>query len=180
MKAVRGSKLASVRSYQWHEFEPFRHESNSDQPLWRSAIAAPEPTEFAVKLIVPLACRHFKAARAGFAATHLNHAWMCLVRGDPPIEAISPQIDQSTATTQPFLDPIQHLRCVVLRVRSRQDTTIGIEEADTFLMQDVVGEDVIVYATLFQPIDDVQIGIEVPDPALWAHVEDRTLGGAVT
>src|SRR5688572_15556374 len=58
--------------------ESFRHESNANQPLWWSAIAAPEPTEFAIKLIVPLACRHFKAARAGFAATHLNHAWVCL------------------------------------------------------------------------------------------------------
>src|SRR5688572_2161379 len=105
---------------------------------------------------------------------------MSLVRGDPPIEAISPQIDQSTATTKPLLDPIQHLRRVVLRMRSREDTTIGIQEADTFLMQNVVGEDVIVYATLFQPIDDVQVGIEVPDPSFWAHVEDRSPGRTVT
>ena len=39
----------------------------------------------------------FQAACTGFTATHFNDARMGVVRGNPPVEAISPQIDQPTA-----------------------------------------------------------------------------------
>src|SRR5262245_55622136 len=41
--------------------KPLRHKSNANQTLRRTAIAAPEATEFAIELVVALAGRHLEA-----------------------------------------------------------------------------------------------------------------------
>src|SRR3546814_3739633 len=58
-------------------------------------------------------------------------------------------------------DADEHRRRVIFRVCSRDDRLVGGEGGDPLGMQILVGDDVVGLAGALQPVDDVEVGIEI-------------------
>src|SRR6185369_5006474 len=78
------------------------------------------------------------------------------------------------------LKGIDHRQGVIFGMAAGDDATIILEKLSAFGIDAVIGDDVIFLASRFEPVDDMEIGIEVPDRPLRPGVQDRAAGRAVT
>ena len=112
-------------------------------------------------------------AGAGLAAAHLDHPGQGVVEGGAPVEAVAAEIHQPPAPGEIGIEGIEHGRRVIFGMAAGDDRAIGREQRQALAVDILVGDDVAALADGVQPVGDVEIGVEVPDPLLGAGVEDR-------
>ena len=111
---------------------------------------------------MPFARVTFPGARSNLAAPDLDHAGQGVVEGGAPVEPVAAQIHETSALAEIGLEGIQHGRGMILRMAAGDDRAIGLQQRQAFAMDILVGDDVAGLADGIHPIDDVEIGVEVP------------------
>ncbi len=103
--------------------------------------------------------------------------------GDAPVEPVAAQIHQPAAAIHVGLEGVQHALTVVFGMSSGDDGAVAGDRREPFGLEILVGDHVEGLVELLEPVENVSVGIELPEvgayPAKMAddfrlHVDDRT------
>ena len=107
---------------------------------------------------------------------------------DPPIESIPTQIHEPPAPMDVGFERVKHRSAVILGMRAGQHDPVVLDQRQSFAVQILIGNDVEAFASVFEPTQDVRIGVELPYVGTGAaqgpndlglHVDDRPQARAV-
>ena len=93
-----------------------------------------------------------------FAFTHFDDVRLAGMIRRYPIEAVAAKIHQPAARGEIILHPVEHSGGVVLGMSTGEHDLVRAKESGAFAMEVLVGDDVVVEAARFEPIDQMQIG----------------------
>ena len=91
---------------------------------------------------------------------------------DPPVEAVAAEVDEAPAAVAIGLQGIEGFGGMVFRVARGQDRAVSGKRLDAFAVDLVIGHQVERAALIFEPGQQVQIGLKVPLAGA-AGVDDR-------
>ena len=113
-------------------------------------------------------------ANSIFGAAKLDDAGQSRMVGDAPVEAIAAEIHQAAALIQIAPHRVQHGGAVIFWMRPGDHHSVLAQQTEALGMEVLVGDDVELLPDGFQPIDNVEVGVELPrrrtadaDPRSW-------------
>ena len=142
--------------------ETLNRHANTDERLRRPAQAAPQAAIFAREAVIVLTGLGDPIADPVFGAAKLDDAGTGWMIGDAPVEAIAAEIHEAAALIQVAAQRIQHGGAVVFRMRPGDHHSVSAQQSEAFGMQVLIGDDVERLSHRLEPVDNMEIGVELP------------------
>jgi hypothetical protein len=164
------------------DVEALGGEADAAYDVRRAAEAPPQPTVLATERMVVLAGMRSPGPDAVLGAADLDDARQRRLIGDSPVPAVGADVDETAATVEPRLHGIPHRGRVIFGVGAGDDHAVGGERVEAFIVQILVGDHIEGKSFVLEPVGQVRVGIELPQPragaadpgaVFGAHVEDR-------
>src|SRR6218665_1557318 len=140
-------------------------EADADELLRREAAVAPERAGFAGAGQGNLAGARLPGARAADAAPLLDGGGRLRMPGAAPVKAVGAEREVAAAAVLVGHDGVHHGLALVLTVRERGQDPVAGDCAQALAVEFGVGDQVVVDALFFEPVDEVGVDGQVPRPA---------------
>src|SRR5262249_30993183 len=137
--------------------ESLADETDAGQALRRASVAPPEPTVLAVEGVIGFAGLGVPRAHAALGPPHLDDAEPRRMMRNLPIKAVAAHIHETPAAPQISFERVEHVSAVVFGMTAGQHDLVRRQEVEPLAVQVLLGDDVVIAAELFQPIDDEEI-----------------------
>ena len=164
------------------DVEALGHEADPCQRLGRTAVAPPEPAIFAGEGHEIFAGLPGPVAHPVLDAPKLDDAGKLGMEGDPPVEAVGPEIHEPAAAIEIGLHRVRHFGRVVFGMGPGDHRAVALQQRQPLRMQLFIGHHIEAMALGLEPGADMEIGAVLPgsrtggaDPArgmAGPHIED--------
>src|SRR5262245_55010127 len=98
-------------------------------------------------------------ADAVLGAAHLDDARQFIMEGDAPVPAIAAHIHEPAAAIDPGLHRIPHRRRVIFGMTAGHDDAIVAQKPIAVLVQILIGDEIVIDASVIEPIEEMGVGI---------------------
>ncbi len=142
--------------------ETLRGKSGTRHHLRRQTLAAPEAAVLAGEAMVVLAGFGHPCTDTILVPAYFHYARLALVIGDAPVPGVGTHVHETAAAFLESIQRVPHFLRPVLVVGRGHEHPIGRDGLVALVIQVLVGDAVVRESALLQPIDDVCVGIHLP------------------
>ena len=148
--------------------------ADTGQGLGGAALVSPQAGGRPVEAVMALP-RIDVPRPAALELSAFDHARDRRMKAYPAVESVGAKTHQPPAPVAVGLERLEHRQRAVFRVAAGDDRLVWFQEAVALGVEVLVGDDVTGDAARLEPVEDVQIDVEVPLTGHRSQVEDRAV-----